>query len=148
MSQAAGILFTDGKKMLLLKRSNNCDEPNTWGLPFGGGRKGESPIETAIRETKEEIGIKTIPGKQITSVQRKIGGKRYTVFVYRVDKPFGVRLSKEHSGSKWASLGSIRGMNLHPQFRDSLDLYLRAIRKGASNFAEWVILHELVESTI
>ena len=145
MNQAAGILFTDGKKILLLKRSNDCDEPNTWGLPFGGGRKGESPIGTAMRETKEETGLKSIPGKQIDSIQRKMGSDRCTVFVYRVEKPFLVKLSKEHNGSKWASLGSIRGMNLHPKFRSSLDLYLRAIRKGAFDFSEWVDFQKLLD---
>jgi mutator protein MutT len=144
MTHAAGILFTDGKNILLLKRSDEGDEPNTWGLPFGGSKDGETPEQTAIRETKEETGISSIPGSQIDKVDRRMGGKRCVVLVYRVDEAFDVKLSKEHNDSKWASLGSIQDMDLHPKFEKSLDLYIRSIRRNIRDFSEWVDFNEML----
>ncbi len=37
--RGAGILFTDGKQILLLKRSEGSDNPGTWGLPGGGAKE-------------------------------------------------------------------------------------------------------------
>jgi 8-oxo-dGTP pyrophosphatase MutT (NUDIX family) len=56
MIRAAGILFRapDGK-VLLLKRGAGSDHANTWGVPGGQARDLETAIETAERETMEEI---------------------------------------------------------------------------------------------
>lgn len=45
------IIFLDGK-VLLINQTNGC-----WGFPKGHMEKGESEIETAIRETKEETNL-------------------------------------------------------------------------------------------
>lgn len=52
MLVAAGtiILDQDGKILLV-------EEKGRWGLPKGGQERGESLVETAIRETKEETGL-------------------------------------------------------------------------------------------
>lgn len=52
---AAGTLIIDenGNALLFQKHSNNF-----YSLPFGKGEDGESPKETAIRETYEETGLK------------------------------------------------------------------------------------------
>jgi len=46
-------------KYLVLKRSRNDQHtPGGWDLPGGGVGSGEQPYTAAIRETKEEAGIK------------------------------------------------------------------------------------------
>ena len=47
----AFIVYTDDEKILWLRRTKD----NTWGFPCGHVEEGESPIEGAIRESKEEI---------------------------------------------------------------------------------------------
>jgi len=53
---AAGTLVDDEGRLLLVRRGV---EPGRgqWGLPAGFGEEGESPEETAIRETREETGV-------------------------------------------------------------------------------------------
>lgn len=48
-----GVLLMNAGKILLGRRTDN----NTWGSPGGGVELGETPIDAAVRETKEETGI-------------------------------------------------------------------------------------------
>jgi 8-oxo-dGTP pyrophosphatase MutT (NUDIX family) len=48
------IIFSGNKKVLLVKGWLGAGQ---WGLPGGGVHKGESPVQAAIREVKEETGI-------------------------------------------------------------------------------------------
>jgi len=52
----AGILFTDGARILLLQRSQAVDQAGTWVIPGGACKVGEDPRDAAYRETMEEIG--------------------------------------------------------------------------------------------
>ena len=53
MKVSAGIIITDGKKILLGHSTGNSH----WDIPKGEVDLGEEYIDTAIRETKEEFGI-------------------------------------------------------------------------------------------
>jgi len=57
----AGMLIISEGKVLLV-RSN---KDRKWGMPFGKGEPGESPLETAIRETREETGITVTDAKPL-----------------------------------------------------------------------------------
>ena len=53
----AGILFQQNKRVLLLKRAREGDKwAGYWNCPGGSSEKGESRYETAVRESREEIG--------------------------------------------------------------------------------------------
>lgn len=56
---AAGLLLAnaDSSAVLLQKRSTYVSNPRTWALPGGAIEPGETPIEAALRETAEEVGI-------------------------------------------------------------------------------------------
>ena len=63
MKESAGIVIRLNKSKLLLCRPTNqfktkSSNDTLWGPPKGGIEFGEKPIDTAIRETREEIGIK------------------------------------------------------------------------------------------
>lgn len=146
MKKAAGILFTDGKSILLLKRAGEGEHIGKWALPGGKSKDMESEIQTARRESMEEAGIKSIPGHRIDSLVTRSGQDKFTGFVYRVGKPFDVQLSKEHSDYKWASLDEISKMELHPKFKDKLPEYLRIIRRKIRTFSEWHALTKIIES--
>ena len=66
--KGAGIFFTDGKKVLLLKRSGKGDNEGTWGLPGGKIEGNESAIDAATREAK-----RTSPGQEASVVPGKRG---------------------------------------------------------------------------
>lgn len=59
---SVAVAFKEGGhlKTLLIKRANREGDPWSGQVAFPGGRRGRndrSPLETAIRETKEEVGI-------------------------------------------------------------------------------------------
>ncbi len=142
--KSAGILFTDGKSMLLLKRAGDCRHSGTWAFPGGHGRHGETDINTAIRETKEETGLKSIPGQRLESFSSQDGHKRFTTFLYKVEDPFDCHLSEEHSEWSWVPFENLRSQNLHPKVEENLSRFLKAIRRKTWTFEEWRRLTEIL----
>ena len=57
------VIIRKQNKFLLLLRPNspNIKFPNMWSFPGGGSMKGEEPLQTAIRETHEETGLRVYP---------------------------------------------------------------------------------------
>lgn len=138
MKNGAGILFTDGKKILLLKRAEG-DEENTWGLPGGGAKNDENPLETAKRETQEECGLSSIPGKSFAELMQKDSEFCWTTFMYDVDvSRVAVTLSDEHSDWSWFDLADLNTKPLHPKLKPQIPAYLALIRKKyGKKFTEW-----------
>ena len=60
--QAAGVLITNDEDDLIIAVSRKDDQSDL-GLPFGKRETGETPLETAVRETFEETGIELDPEK-------------------------------------------------------------------------------------
>ena len=55
---ATCLLVDDAGRILLMKRSKKCATyPDYWGLVGGFIDFGETPVQAAIREAKEEIGV-------------------------------------------------------------------------------------------
>jgi len=135
----AGILFTDGKQILLLKRAAG-DHKGTWGQPGGQADPGETTIDAAVREAQEECG--NFEGYRVGEFEEKDGLHRWTTFLYKVPAPFSCRLSKEHSAFKWFDIDKkLESSNLHPQFKKNLPAYLRMIGKkfqSIGSFKEWL----------
>jgi len=140
----AGVFFTDGKKVLLLKRSEKGDGYGTWGLPGGKVEEGESAIDAAMREAREECG--KVRGQRFNHIHEKDGMHEWTTFFFRVEKSFKCRLSDEHSDYKWVDLGKVSKMNLHPKFKENLDRHMKVVdgskKKGVLKFKEWVEIRE------
>lgn len=125
----AGIFFTDGKSVLLLKRSEKGDNQGTWGIPGGKAELYETAIATAQRECREECG--QVQGRRIDSLESQDGHHHWTTFFFHVDKPFDCKLSDEHTDWKWVPLEEIEELKLHPKFKENLSRYLKLLeRKG------------------
>ena len=122
----AGIIFTDGQKILLLRRANIGDYLGYWAPPGGKAKEGEVPLETAKRESKEECGHNE--GQRFSDHHSQDGGHHFYTYLMTV-KPFEAKLSKEHDMSKWVDLDEVENMKLHPKFKDSWPTYKRAIER-------------------
>lgn len=148
--KGAGILFTDGKQILLLKRAKGSDNPYTWGIPGGGAKEGESAIDNAKRETSEECALDCIPGQRVEDLECGDGGHHWTTFLYVVPKPFDVGLSEEHVESKWINLCELKDFDLHPKFKNALPRYLNCIRRkfGTQTFEEWIVYRKINENRV
>ena len=122
MIRAAGIMFITasdkGDVGLFLRRGEGGDFPGSWGFP-GGREESEdegSPLETALRECREEIG--TLPAGQpkflMTNILRHVPNVDYpaedvefTTFTQRVSAQFTPTLNDEHSGFAWVPLNEV-----------------------------------------
>lgn len=133
-----GILFTDGEKILLLKRDSSSDYAGHWGIPGGKAKSGEAPLDVARRESQEECG--NVEGQRFGHFHARDGAHHFHTYLMAITKPFDVQLSKEHEASEWASLDKVDGMKLHPKFKEAWPGFLRAIRKKFPNktsFSDW-----------
>lgn len=111
-TKAAGILFvTDDGKALFLKRGDGGDRPGDWCFPGGHTEDGETAIQTAERETVEELGF--LPEGERTELCRRIavndilgeGVKTdFTTFIQRVKEEFAPELNGEHVGWAWSDI--------------------------------------------
>lgn len=114
------VLLRDGN-VLLLQRKNGI-----WEFPGGGVDWGENPKKAAVREVKEETGLKVdLKGLlgATSSVYRKGRDKKHSVYlVYSgVIKGGRLRLSKEHKKYRWVKvrqMGRLKlGYNVRPTER-------------------------------
>lgn len=128
---AAVLVDTDTHQVLLAQRAPGMSHPGTWTNP-GGTREGdELPIETVIREVREEIGlnilssgaldIRDLLGTFAHAIPRggRDQGDLIEVFYWRMRYfPVGdLKLDpKEVSAVRWLTLDRIRKLpvDLHP----------------------------------
>jgi len=131
-SEGAGLLVTDGRRMLLLRRSWDSEQPETWGIPGGAVPVDEetghprSPRSTAIAEAREEMshlpaGIRI--DEEPLAVYKAMDGSgfRYTTFLARC-KPeaanrFSPTLNDEHDDWGWFEMEDALDLDLHPGVR-------------------------------
>ena len=116
---AAGVLFRTAQgRILFLKRADDAtDYPATWALPGGHIEPGETPLQAASREVWEEIGIASMPKREISQFDG------FCTYLDEVDQPFSPDLNEEHSSHAWL-LPSEAPEPLHPGVRKTLDLLM------------------------
>jgi 8-oxo-dGTP pyrophosphatase MutT (NUDIX family) len=117
---AAGVIFIapDGAVLLLCRSSQETNFAGHWALPGGKGEPGETPWQTACRETVEEIGPGTehawIGEPTVVDEVTTPTGMVFTTFVQPVRYRFTPELSDEHSGFVWATADGFPAP-MHPQ---------------------------------
>lgn len=119
--KGAGIFFTDGKSVLLLKRSKDSNDGETWCLPGGHAKNDETPLENAKREAMEEIGC--VEGENIGSIERD---GWWTTFFFKTDK-FDCKLNDEHTDWKWVEFEDLKNYKLLPDLKRDLPDYFNMI---------------------
>jgi len=152
--RGAGIIFTDGDSVLLLRRAEKGDNKGRWGTPGGKAEDGETMLGTAQRETREEIGKLPERARRITHIDSTDGRHHFRTYICEVPSRFECELSDEHDDYGWYGLDDVKKLNLHPKLNDLMDDILSIIqsksKKGLSEmsgFAEFVSLSEMMGST-
>ena len=133
----AGILFTDGHKILLLKRATGGSHFEAWCIPGGKVEHKENVIDAAKREAIEECGH--FEGYRFADYEDIDGRFRFTTFLYAIEKPFDVKLSDEHSDYKWIDIEKVETLKLHPRFKLAWPSFKRRISYHfRKSFSDWV----------
>ena len=113
LKRAAGVVVVrdtvDGLRFLLLRAYRN------WDLPKGRLEAGETPLEAAIREVREETGLSDLDfawGDESIETEPYAGGKVVRFYVARsidgaVSLPINPALGRaEHHEFRWVSYGT------------------------------------------
>jgi len=112
----ASVIISNSKKQVLLGKrdSKSLYYPNFWGLPGGITRHGESFINTAKREVKEELGVDIKITREGKRVYENISNKIHNIsiiyhakIISKLPKP-----KDETSEVKWFKPSEIRNMKL------------------------------------
>ena len=125
-------MVTDGTRVLVQDRT----DPAWHGITFPGGHvePGESFLESAIREVKEETGL-TVSDLRLCGIvnwEDTEIGERYVVLLYRTSHFCGELLPETEEGKVfWVPKEQLAKMELCPNF----DMYLQVfLQENASEF--------------
>lgn len=123
---AAGLLVVADGAVLLQHRAPWSHEGDTWGVPGGARDSGESAVEAALREAREETGL----APELVSVTRVVvddhGGWSYTTVVGTLAERVAVApLDGESAALAWVPLEQVADRRLHPGFAVGWPVHLR-----------------------
>ena len=122
-SGAVAIIVNEKDEVLVLKRPDFVKwAPNKWGLPGGKIESGETPLQAATREVKEETTL------DVFDLELSDPFLEEPVVAYHTRKYKGeVQLDFEHTDFKWASRKILLTLELAPGI---LKMYDWVIKNG------------------
>lgn len=111
-------LIRDGSKVLLQNRVKKDWQGYT--LPGGHVERGESFVDAAVREMKEETGLDIYSPKLVGIKQFPIEGGRYIVFLFMTDSFSGEVVSSDEGEMKWVDIGRLSDVDAVDDLEDLL----------------------------
>jgi 8-oxo-dGTP diphosphatase len=121
---AAGVLVRSGSRYFVAQRSLHCHQGGTWAIPGGALRSNESPMQGALREFTEEIGVELMADECRIDVLHEDdhGGWSYWTVVVDIDEPFDAptQLHWETAATAWVTAEELAGLELHAAFAATL----------------------------
>lgn len=128
---AAGLLVVSSdEKVLLQLRSERTHTGNTWSVPGGARNSWESPLDAALREAGEEIGVAARDVEPFAEFVDDHGGWEYTTIAAELVRPFPVVLNFESRETRWVPITEVPHLALHPGFAASWDGVRQAMRSA------------------
>lgn len=132
-----GIIITKKtNRVMMVLRSEQETNPNTWTFPGGRVEQDETPSDALIRELKEELQLIKI--EKILPLHRYQSRTRdfiYDTFIVVVNTEFVPILNWENSGYTWTHLRGLPSP-LHPKTRQMISS-ARIVQK-VNNFSTWM----------
>jgi 8-oxo-dGTP pyrophosphatase MutT (NUDIX family) len=124
------LLVTDAQRtgVLMQERSAAVHHGGTWAVPGGAIERGESPVAAALREAREEAGLRR-SGLEV--VDTLVGTDHvdwsYTYVLAEGERPTDPELARAGSTSweaartTWVDLDEVTALRLHPGLRADWD---------------------------
>ncbi len=133
---AAGILLVDPLGRSLLLRRTRGDHAGTWALPAGGVEDGETDLEAAVRELREETGFELEVEPDLIARMENEAGQVFAMFGAEVIEAASPTLNDEHDAAAWYGLDELPDP-LHPDLRFLLDRVKDSLGCGRTRDSEW-----------
>ena len=117
-----GIIKNDNGEILIVKRHpKSRTDPEMWELPGGKVEKGEDFDVALVREIKEETSLDGKIGDFCEAVQNDYMHKRTVqIMMYLKDIKGEVEISDEHIDWMWASLDTLKTLQLSTSLKKVL----------------------------
>lgn len=130
---------------LIFKRSSEKIYAGQWRMVGGKVKKGEQSWEAALRELKEETGLKPVKFWTIPSINQFYEAKTDAIlsipaFAAELDNDSDIQLDEEHSEFKWVSIDGIQPYISWPEQRRLMKLtYDILTDQFLDILPEWII---------
>ena len=117
---AAGLVLVRDQSILLQHRAPWVHNGDTWGIPGGARDSHESPLEAALREANEEIGIDTNLVTPVAEfVDDHITWSYHTIIAKADASLIAHEMNDESLEVKWIAISEIENQKLHPSFANT-----------------------------
>jgi len=114
------VIVNSDNKILLLQRSDKTSSPHSWDFGGGGVDKSENPVDSAIREAKEETGLNIHDLRPLTTYLDTESKDEAVIIGFTAHtNSSDVKLSWEHEAFRWLTREELNEMQL-PDLHDSI----------------------------
>ena len=124
MQEISKTIIKKDDQYLILLRAKKCKHfPNVWDFPGGKVEAGESFLQAAFREAKEESNLNVEISQEIK--HSRFQNENYDLsFHYFEAKSYtgDVKISEDHDDFKWASKEELEKLELSPSISSFFDL--------------------------
>jgi 8-oxo-dGTP pyrophosphatase MutT (NUDIX family) len=129
---AAGLLVTDGPRVLLQHRAPWTHEGDSWAVLGGARDRHEEPITAALREAAEEAALDPSLVSPFGQWIDDHGGWSYTTIVARTATPLDlVPANAESTAIQWWPIDAVSALPLHRGFAAAWPALRELITQGA-----------------
>jgi len=133
-----------GLEVLVLRRAPNGRSPGSWETVHGHIEPGETPVQAAVREMREETGLEPARLYNVSRVEsfyrhRTDDITLIPVFAGVVDGAATVRHSGEHDRAEWLAPSEAAGRFSWPRERRALEEVLSILGSGDAGLLEDVL---------
>lgn len=104
MKVVIAVIVDKQGRILITQRSLKKQLGGLWEFPGGKVEEGESPVQTLIREIKEEVNLDVTGFDFLSQIHHDYASHQVTLFVYRVQSFHGKALCcEEQSALRWVA---------------------------------------------
>jgi 8-oxo-dGTP pyrophosphatase MutT (NUDIX family) len=127
-ASAGGVVVGEGGKIVLVEQHSN-----TWSLPKGGIEEGESTLEAAVREIREETGLSNLTllcelgtyvrysiNKEGTGELKNLGLRPRTMFLFKTNDTELLAQDSEVTQVRFVTYDEALSLLTHPKDKEFL----------------------------